>query len=81
MFFEFEIVLKEHVSEELFLEIKENYDNWKDWSIFSTGIDSLSYMGILVELETKYNLSEEKLNEINSLHDIELFLIEECKNE
>ncbi|WP_374717772.1 hypothetical protein [Neobacillus sp.] len=79
MLLELEKLLKEHVSEDLFLEIKENYDNWKSWSIFSTGIDSLSYMGILVDLEANYNLSEEKLHEINNLQDIELFLIEECK--
>ncbi|MEB4861267.1 acyl carrier protein [Priestia megaterium] len=79
MYKELEKILKMYINNETLKEVQSHYEEWKFSSLFSVGIDSLSYMGILVELETNYNLTAEKMDKINNLYDIEQFLMEENK--
>jgi acyl carrier protein len=68
------ILLRRNLEESVYQQIFENYEKWKDLSLLELGIDSLSYMGLLVDLESNYNLSIDDIETINSLSSIETLL-------
>ena len=63
-------LLKKILEEETFSEIVDNYEKIKTEKIVSSGINSLEYISLLSELDEEYELSDEQIDSLDTMEDL-----------
>lgn len=63
-------LLKKILEEETFSEIVDNYEKIKTERIVSSGINSLEYISLLSELDEEYELSDEQIDSLDTMEDL-----------
>ena len=63
-------LLKKILEEETFSEIVDNYEKIKKEKIVSSGINSLEYISLLSELDEEYELSDEQIDSLDTMEDL-----------
>ena len=63
-------LLKKILEEETFSEIVDNYEKIKTEQIVSSGINSLEYISLLSELDEEYELSDEQIDSLDTMEDL-----------
>lgn len=71
-------LLKKILEEETFSEIVDNYEKIKTEKIVSSGINSLEYISLLSELDEEYELSDEQIDSLDTMEDLNNVFAKEC---